>query len=50
MIHSGAALEGLTMGNATSDWADEFERWLKRFLHRLVIRPGSGCVGFRLRD
>src|SRR4029077_2813316 len=35
MIHRGSACGGPTMGNATSDWEDELERWLKPFLDRL---------------
>src|SRR6516225_6615130 len=35
MIHRGAAFGGPTMGNATSDWEGELERWLKPFLDRL---------------
>jgi hypothetical protein len=33
------------MGEATSDWGNELERWLKPFLDRAwVIRPGDGSV------
>src|SRR5712672_2677246 len=35
MIHRGSACGGPTMGNASSDWEDELERWLKPFLDRL---------------
>src|SRR6478735_210569 len=35
MIHRGSAFGGPTMGNASSDWEDELERWLKPFLDRL---------------
>src|SRR6516225_9742054 len=35
MIHRGSAFGGPTMGNATSDWEVELERWLKPFLARL---------------
>src|SRR6267378_4518958 len=35
MIHRRSAFGGPTMGNATSDWEDELERWLKPFLDRL---------------
>src|SRR6478752_5959655 len=35
MIHRGSAFGGPTMGNATSDWEDELERWLRPFLDRL---------------
>src|SRR5712672_640529 len=35
MIHRGSACGGPTMGNASSDWEDELERWLKPFLERL---------------
>src|SRR6478672_9006858 len=35
MIHRGSAFGGPTMGNATSDWEDQLERWLKPFLDRL---------------
>jgi hypothetical protein len=36
------------MGNATSDWEDELERWLKPFLDRLGHKAGDGCVRFTL--
>src|SRR5260370_24071465 len=35
MIHRGSAFGGPTMGNATSDWEDELEGWLKPFLDQL---------------
>ncbi len=35
MIHRGSAFGAPTIGNATSDWEDELERWLKPFLDRL---------------
>src|SRR6266403_2893121 len=35
MIHRGSAFGGPTMGNATSDWEDELEGWLKPFLDHL---------------
>src|SRR6476659_409660 len=35
MIHRRSAFGAPTMGNATPDWEDELERWLKPFLGRL---------------
>src|SRR5258705_12777504 len=35
MIHRGSAFGGPTMGNATSDWEEELEGWLKPFLDHL---------------
>src|SRR4030095_11394734 len=53
MIHRGSAFGGPTMGNATSDWEDELERWLKPFLDRfghkargrMCPRYGAGLIG-----
>src|SRR6476646_12160829 len=49
MIHRGSAFGGPTMGNASSDWEDELERWLGHSWIAWVIRPGDGCVRFTLR-
>jgi hypothetical protein len=40
------------MGNATSDWEDELERWLKPFLDRLghKARQRHRAVTFRSRE
>src|SRR4029453_16765346 len=53
MIHRWSAFGGPTMENATSDWEDELERWLKPFLdhlgskarRRMCPRYISGVIG-----
>src|SRR6478609_11041950 len=53
MIHRGSAFGGPTMGNTTSDWEDQLERWLKPFLdclghkarRRMCPRYIAGLIG-----